>query len=143
MDNIVTGVKLASAALVSFLTAAFGGWDAWLMALIAFTVMDFLLGVVKAVVNKTVSSAVMFKGGIKKILIYVVVAVAVILDGIVVPEGGALFRTLAIGYYIATEGLSVLENIAAMGVPLPQKLIEVLQQLREKNGGGQSDDAGN
>ncbi len=137
MENgTVTYAKLGFAGVASAIAGFFGGWDVWLTALITFTCLDFVLGIIKAVVAKEMSSQVMWLGGLKKILIYVVVAVAVIVDKIIVPEGGAMFRTLAIGYYIATEGLSVLENIAQLGVPLPPKLMGVLKQLKDKNDGG-------
>lgn len=132
MDDVMIWIKGASAVIVAFLNYIFGGWDTWLMTLVIFTGLDVLSGVLKAIVQKKVDSNKVIIGGVKKISIYVVVAVAVLLDGVILSDGQTAFRTLAIGYYIASEGLSILENAAIIGIPFPQKLKDILEQLRDK-----------
>ncbi|MDR1735271.1 MAG: phage holin family protein [Oscillospiraceae bacterium] len=107
-----------------------GGVDIWLLTLIGFTAADYITGLIKAVITKTLNSGAAFKGGLKKLLIYVIVGVAVALDQLLLPET-PLLRGLAVGYYIAAEGLSVLENISECGVPFPKKLTDILLALRK------------
>ncbi len=122
-------IKLCAASLGTALGALLGGGDALLYTLVCFTVADYITGVVKAVLHKTLSAEVAFGGGLKKILIYIVVAVAVGLDN-VLALGDSLLRTLTVSYYIACEGLSVLENAALCGLPLPGKLRDTLANLK-------------
>lgn len=141
MDDILLSVKIVGGILGGFLAGALGGSDALLTALITMTVLDYITGLLKAKKLRELSSEVAFWGGMKKLLIYIVVALAVMIDQVI--EGDmAIMRGLVIGFYIATEGLSILENIGALGVPLPQRLIDVLQQLHKKSGGKSEDDAG-
>lgn len=128
MDKVITYFKLAVAALVGCFTSLLGGWDAWLAALITLEIVDYITGIAKAAMNKSEKSAsgglnstVMFWGGIRKILIFSIVAVATVIDNIISPESTTI-RSMTIGYYVATEGLSIFENAAACGLPLPQKI---------------------
>ena len=131
--------------LMQMILAAIGGWigffvggaDGMVYALIAFVIIDYLTGVLCAVADKKLSSEVGFKGICKKVLIFVMVGVGNIIDVHVLGEQGIL-RTAIIFFYISNEGLSLLENAAHLGLPIPKKLKAVLEQLHdraEKEGG--------
>jgi len=111
-----------------------GGLDGFLCALIAFVVIDYITGVMCAVVDKKLSSEVNFKGILKKMLIFAMVAVAHIIDTqiLCVAGDGFVIRTAVIFFYLANEGLSIFENTARLGLPVPQKLKDVLAQLHGK-----------
>lgn len=118
---------------------AIGGWLGWylggcdglLYALIAFVVVDYVTGVMCAVVDKKLSSAVGFRGIFKKVLIFLLVGVANILDAQVIGTGCVL-RTAVIFFYISNEGVSLLENAGHLGLPIPTKLKAVLEQLHDR-----------
>jgi len=119
--------------------AAIGGWIGWflggadgfLYALIAFVVIDYITGVMCAVVDKKLSSAVGFKGIFKKVLIFALVGIGHILDTQVIGSGSVL-RTAVIFFYISNEGVSLVENAAYLGLPIPKKLKAVLEQLHDR-----------
>lgn len=108
----------------------FGELNGMLAALIAISLMDYVTGVIAAAVSKTLSSAIGFKGICKKLMLFTLVAVANIIDTQVI--GSSVLRTAVIFVFIANEGLSIIENSAEMGVPIPQKLKDVLAQIRDK-----------
>lgn len=113
-----------------FICQALGGWDVILKALVALVVLDYATGVLKALSTKTLSSAVGFKGLIKKTVIFIVVATAVIIQSVI---GEAVpLREITIIFFLCNEGISLLEN-AAEFVPIPEKLKEALIQLRERD----------
>ena len=114
-----------------------GGWDIWLASLIFFMCTDIVVGLIKSFLCKSdksksgcLSSKSMFRGGIKKMLILVMLAIGTLLDGIISPND-TYIRSVVAGYYIANEALSVLENIGACGVPLPKFLFNVLDALKK------------
>ena len=107
-----------------------GAWDPPIIALLCFMAADYITGVMLAVVQKRLSSAIGFKGLAKKAVILLVITLAVFLDRLLGSENWT-FRTLAAWFYLANEGISLLENAAALGVPIPQKLQDVLAQLKE------------
>ena len=123
--NITTGTLATT--LVYFL----GGWDIALQILITVIVLDYISGIFKAIYNKEINSSVGIKGIIKKIGYFIIVAVAVILDKIAGNTGA--IRTLVIYFFVANEGISILENWGGMGLPLPQKIFDVLEQLKNDN----------
>lgn len=123
--NFVTGTLATT--LVYFL----GGWDIALQILITVIVLDYITGVFKAIYNKKINSSVGLKGIIKKLGYLIVVAVAVILDKIAGNTGA--IRTLVIYFFVANEGISILENWGGMGLPLPQKIFDMLEQLKNDN----------
>lgn len=123
--NFITGTL--ATALVYFL----GGWDIALQILITVIVLDYITGICKAIYNKKMNSKVGAKGIIKKIGYLIVVAVAVELDRITGNTGA--IRTLVIYFFVANEGISILENWGGMGLPLPQKLTDTLEQLKNDN----------
>lgn len=129
MNKIIQLITAIGAAVCGFL---FGRMDGLMYALIAFMALDYLTGVLVATAQKELSSKVGFKGIAKKVIILALVAVGHILDTHVL-GGGAVCRSAVSGFYIANEGISILENAAELGLPLPKKLIDVLKQLRDDN----------
>lgn len=133
MKQIWSGIQIAFTALGGFLGWFLGGIDGFLYALIAFTVIDYITGVMCAISDKNLSSAVGFKGICRKVLIFTMVGIGNIVDVYVLGEGGVL-RTAVIFFYLSNEGVSILENSAHLGLPIPEKLKEVLEQLHNRGG---------
>lgn len=119
--------------------AAIGGWLGWFMggcdgllyALITFVAADYVTGVMCAIIDKKLSSEIGFKGIFKKVLIFILVGVANILDVQIIGTGSVL-RTAVIFFYISNEGVSLLENAGHLGLPIPEKLKTVLEQLHDR-----------
>ena len=108
-----------------------GGCDGLLYALIAFVIVDYLTGVMCAIADKKLSSNVGFRGICRKVLIFLLVGIANIIDVQVIEQEGIL-RTAVIFFYLSNEGVSLLENAGHLGLPLPEKLKDVLEQLHKK-----------
>ena len=108
-----------------------GGFDGLLYALIVFMVVDYITGVMCAISDKKLSSAVGFKGICRKVLILMLVGIANLLDVQVIGTG-AVLRTAVIFFYLSNEGVSLLENAAHLGLPIPEKLKEILAQLHDR-----------
>ena len=108
-----------------------GGCDGLLYALIAFVVIDYITGVMCAVVDKNLSSEVGFRGIFKKVLIFLLVGIGHLLDAQVIGTGSVV-RTAVIFFYISNEGVSLLENAGHLGLPIPSKIKVVLEQLHER-----------
>ena len=137
MKAIWNWIQVAFAAIGGFLGWFLGGLDGFLYALIAFVVIDYLTGVMCAIADKKLSSEIGAKGIFKKVLIFVLVGVGHIIDSQVLGDGGAI-RTAVIFFYLSNEGISILENAAHIGLPIPEKLKSILEQLHDrddKNGG--------
>ena len=125
--------------VIQAVLTAIGGWLGWflggcdglLYALIAFVVIDYITGIMCAIADKTLSSAVGFRGIFKKLLIFILVGVANILDVNVIGDGSVL-RTAAIFFYLSNEGVSMLENAAHLGLPVPEAIRTVLEQLHDR-----------
>lgn len=128
MDKVINIISAAVCGVCGFL---WGRADGLLYALIAFMTIDYITGVIVACVGHRLSSEVGFKGIAKKVLILLLVAVGHLLD-VHILGGGAVCRSAVIGFYIANEGISILENCGAIGIPLPKKLFDVLKQLKNK-----------
>ena len=139
MKEIWTGIQICITTLGGFLGWFLGGIDGFLYALIAFAVIDYLTGVMCAISDKTLSSAVGFKGICRKVLIFAMVGIGNIIDVNVLGQPGVI-RTAVIFFYLSNEGVSLLENAAHLGLPVPNKLKEVLEQLH-KRGGDQNESA--
>lgn len=122
------------AAIGTGLTYIFGGWDKVLIVLVVFMALDYLTGVIAAAYQKTLSSDVGFKGLLRKCTILIVLIVAVLLDKLL-SEGSWVFRTLVAYFYIANEGVSLIENATRIGLPVPQKVVDILAQLKDKGNG--------
>lgn len=131
MQNVIDKVELAFAGLGGFLGWFFGGFDGFLYALILFVVMDYFTGVLAAAVRKDLSSEVGFIGIAKKVCVFVLVGLANMVDTQVLGNGSAL-RTAVIFFYLSNEGLSILENSAIIGIPIPEKLRRMLIQLTDE-----------
>ena len=114
-------------------SAFLGGWDMLIQFLVVFMVLDYVTGLAAAIKQKRVNSEVMYWGGIRKSAILVVIAIATMFDGLT-GTGAPVFRTLALYFYISREGISVLENLGKMGIPLPGAIRPFLEQLKEKGG---------
>ena len=131
MKEFWNTVQMVFAAVGGWLGWFLGGCDGLLYALLAFVGIDYITGVMCAVVDKKLSSAVGFKGICRKVLIFLLVGIANVLDVQVIGNGSVL-RTAVIFFYIANEGLSLTENAAHLGLPIPEKLKEVLEQLHDR-----------
>ena len=144
VDLVWTKLQMAIAAVGGWLGYFLGGADGLLIALIVLAVLDYVTGVMCAVSDKKLSSEVGFRGIFKKMLIFMLVGVGHIVDTHVVGTGSAL-RSAVICFYLSNEGLSVLENAAHLGLPVPDKLKEVLTQLHnrsDKDSTASNNDAG-
>lgn len=125
---------------IQFVFVAIGGWLGWflggcdglLYALLAFVAVDYITGVMCAVADKKLSSEVEFKGICRKVLIFLLVGVANILDVQVIGTGSVL-RTAVVFFYISNEGISLLENAGHLGLPIPARMKEVLEQLHDRS----------
>ena len=133
MKQIWSGIQIAFTAFGGFLGWFLGGIDGFLYALIAFTVIDYITGVMCAITDKKLSSSVGFKGICRKVLIFTLVGIGNIVDVYVLGQGGVL-RTAVIFFYLSNEGVSIMENTAHLGLPIPTKLKDVLEQLHERGG---------
>ena len=133
MKQIWSGIQIAFTAFGGFLGWFLGGFDGFLYALIAFTVIDYITGVMCAITDKKLSSAVGFKGICRKVLIFTLVGIGNIVDVYVLGQGGVL-RTAVIFFYLSNEGVSIMENTAHLGLPIPEKLKDILEQLHERGG---------
>ena len=131
IDLIWTKVQIAVTALGGWLGYFLGGMDGLMIALIVLMTLDYVSGVMCAIIDKKLSSAVGFKGICKKVFILMLVGVAHIIDLHVVGTGSAL-RGAVICFYLSNEGLSLLENAAHVGLPIPDKLKDILSQLHDK-----------
>ncbi|APW18535.1 phage holin family protein [Gardnerella swidsinskii] len=109
-----------------------GGCDGLILALVLFVVADYITGVMCAVTDKKLSSSIGFKGIFRKVLIFMLVGIANIIDFHVLKQGNVI-RTAVIFFYLSNEGLSLTENAAHLGLPVPEKLKNVLEQLHDKN----------
>ena len=126
---LLTGIKIALALIGGWLTAALGGWDLALQVLVLFVILDYVTGLIAAWYEQCLDSRIGFRGIAKKILLFVPVAVGYWLDVLL---GQEILRSLAIWFYLANEGLSMLENLGRCGVPILAPLKDALEQLKKK-----------
>lgn len=131
MKEFWTTIKVLFAGVGGWLGWFLGGCDGLLYALLAFVAADYITGVMCAVADKKLSSAVGFKGICRKVLIFVLVGIGHILDTQVIGAGSVL-RTAVIFFYLSNEGISLMENAAHLGLPVPAKLKNVLEQLHDR-----------
>lgn len=131
--NIYNGRLSGLTAIVgTVLTWLFGRWDIALSVLVSFMLIDFLTGLLRGYITGNLSSSTGFKGIAKKSVILIVLIVSVLLDRLI-NDGIWVFRTLICYFYIANEGISILENCTALGLPVPSRLSEALEQLKDGN----------
>lgn len=131
--------QLFFTALGAWLGGFMGGLDGFLYTLIVFVVVDYVTGFMAAISEKSLSSEVGFKGIAKKVVIFLLVGVANMLDVHVLGQG-AVIRTAVIFFYLSNEGVSILENAARLGLPIPAKLRAVLEQLRTEDDDEETDE---
>lgn len=131
MKEFWNTIQLAFAAVGGWLGYFLGGCDGLLYALIAFVAIDYITGVMCAISDKTLSSEVGFRGICRKVLIFLLVGIGHIVDAQVIGNGGVM-RTAVIFFYLSNEGISLIENAAHLGLPVPDKLKAVLEQLHDR-----------
>lgn len=139
MKDFWNVIQMAFAAVGGWLGWFLGGCDGLLIALVAFVAIDYVTGVMCAVSDKKLSSEVGFKGICRKVLIFLLVGIANILDVQVIGTGSVL-RTAVIFFYLSNEGVSLLENAAHLGLPVPEKMKDILAQLHDRAEKTESED---
>ena len=132
MKEIWNSIQFVIAAIGGWIGYFLGGCDGLVYALLVFVAADYITGIMCAIVDKRLSSEIGFKGICKKVLIFILVGMANILDTQVIGNG-CIVRSAVIFFYISNEGISILENSGHLGLPIPQKLKDVLEQLHEKS----------
>ena len=128
MKQIWTLIQIAFSALGGFIGWFLGGNDGFIYALLAFVVIDYITGIMCAIADKELSSEVGFKGICKKVLIFALVGIGNLLDIYILGQAG-IMRNVVIFFYLSNEGVSILENASHLGLPVPEKLKEILKQL--------------
>ena len=124
-------IQIIFTAVGGWLGYFLGGCDGLLIALVVFAVADYITGVMCAIADKKLSSEIGFKGICRKVIIFMLVGIAHVLDVNVIATGSVL-RTAVIFFYLSNEGVSLLENAAHLGLPVPEKLKDVLEQLHDR-----------
>lgn len=130
MKEISNWSQIACATIGAYIGYFLGGWDGFLYALVAFVVIDYVTGVMVAILEKKLSSRIGARGIFKKVMILSLVAVANIIDAQLIKSGSTI-RTMVIFFYISNEGLSIIENAVKIGLPIPEKLKKVFLELGE------------
>lgn len=131
MKELWNWLQIAIAAMGGWLGYFLGGDDGFLYALIVFVVLDYITGLMCAILDKKLSSETGFRGIFKKILIFIMVGVGHLIDSKIIGDGSVL-RTAIIFFYCSNEGVSLLENASRVGLPVPEKLKDILVQLHDK-----------
>lgn len=133
MNKFIEGIKVLFLFLGSLLGFYIGKIDAFIYTLLAFVIADYITGILRAGVCGELSSKVGFKGIAKKIMIFIIVGIANLCDENLIKSDGSAIRSAIIFFYIANEGLSILENSIALELPVPEKLKKLLEQFKEEN----------
>ena len=133
MKTIWGFLQLSISAIGGWLGFVLGGFDGFLYALIGFMAVDYCTGVMCAILDKKLSSVIGFRGIFKKVLILAMVGIAHAIDRNLIGTGEGI-RTAVLLFYLSNEGVSLMENAARIGLPIPEKLKEILAQLRGKHG---------
>ena len=137
--DLIKSIKICIAVIATFITSYLGGFDEILEILCLMIVLDFITGLMKAIVNKNVSSRRCFEGVIKKTCYFILIAIAYSISGFN-PQYSDMVRDLVCYYLIATDALSVRENIGECGVPYPKFLKDILEQLKDNSDKGELND---
>ena len=132
MKELVNTIQMIVTVLGGYIGYFLGGWDGFLYALVAFVVIDYITGLMVAVLEKRLSSEVGFRGIFKKVVLFSLVAVGHIVDSRLLQNEGVI-RTAVIFFYLSNEGISILENTAKIGLPVPEKLKNILAQLNKED----------
>lgn len=131
MKDLWNWLQIVIAAIGGGLGYFLGGYDGFLYALIVFVILDYITGLMCAILDKKLSSEIGFRGIFKKVLIFIMVGVAHLIDSRMIGDGSVL-RTAIIFFYCSNEGVSLLENASRVGLPVPEKLKDILIQLHDK-----------
>jgi toxin secretion/phage lysis holin len=146
MKDIWNRIQIALTATGAFIGWFLGGMDGFLYVLIAFVVIDYLTGVLCAIIDKNLCSKIGAKGIFKKVLIFVLVGMGHLLDTYILGfsdnQDVSVLRTAVIFFYLSNEGISILENAAHIGLPIPEKLKNVLKQLHDRDSNRSSSSEG-
>lgn len=126
--NVVNIIKTILTAIITWIGWLIGGYDTMMIALLLFMIIDYLSGVMCAVINKKLSSKIGFKGIFKKIMLILLVGITNLLGQATGIDG---LRYIVISFYLANEGISIIENASILGLPVPKKVKDVLEQLKE------------
>lgn len=132
MKDVLNVIQIIFTAIGGYLGWLLGGVDGFLYALIAFVIIDYVTGIMLAILQRKLSSDIGFKGIFKKVLIFTMVAIGNTIDAYIIQNGSAI-RTAVIFFYLSNEGISIIENAANIGLPIPQKLRGVLAQLGKED----------
>ena len=132
MKNVIHTLQLIFTAIGGYIGWFLGGFDGLLYALVAFVIIDYITGVMVAVLEKKLSSSIGFKGIFKKVLIFTFVGIGHIVD-IYILQNGSAIRTAVIFFYLSNEGLSIVENAAKIGLPVPESLKKVFTELKKED----------
>lgn len=133
MENCFLSLKAVFAMIVGFISSFWNRLDGIMMALILFITVDYITGVIVGISQKKFNTSMGFKNILKKIVIFLIVFIADIVDKKLLGATGAI-RGIVIAFYIANEGLIILDNAASLGVPYPEKLKRIIKQIRDKEG---------
>ncbi len=140
MKEVWNWIQVVFIAIGGWLGYFLGGFDGFMYALLVFVVVDYITGIMCAVLDKELSSEIGFRGIFKKVLIFTLVAIGHIIDENVIGDGSVI-RTAVIFFYLSNEGISILENVVHIGLPVPQKLRDVLEQLNDKSEGEEDNES--
>ncbi|SNV67553.1 phage holin family protein [Clostridium cochlearium] len=132
MKDIIHTIQIIFAAIGAYIGWFLGGFDGLLYALVAFVVLDYITGLMVAILDKKLSSSIGFKGIFKKVLIFIFVGIGHIIDFYILQNGSAV-RTAVIFFYLSNEGLSIVENAAKIGLPVPESLKKVFTELKKED----------
>ena len=133
MKEAVNTLQLIFTAIGGYIGYFLGGFDGLIYALVAFVVIDYITGLMAAVIEKKLSSDIGFRGIFKKVLIFTLVGIGHIIDFHLIEKGSAV-RTAVIFFYLSNEGLSIIENTSRVGLPIPEKLQTVFTELKREDG---------
>ncbi|WOO37908.1 phage holin family protein [Anaerocolumna sp. AGMB13020] len=128
MEDMIEHIRLILAFVGGILGCIFGGFNSLIYALTAFVALDYITGVLLAIRDKKISSEVGYRGIVRKFLIFLIVSMGNIMDNYVLGTGSTL-RTLVVMFYLANEGISILENAGQLGLPIPKRLREAIEKL--------------
>jgi len=132
MKDVIHTIQIIFAAIGAYIGWFLGGFDGLLYALVAFVVLDYITGLMVAILEKKLSSSIGFKGIFKKVLIFIFVGIGHIIDSYILQNGSAV-RTAVIFFYLSNEGLSIVENAAKIGLPVPESLKKVFTELKKED----------
>ena len=131
--DLAYGIPAIFSAIGTIITAQLGGWDMLIQILVFFVILDYITGVLSGIKNKKLSSDIMYWGGIRKAITLVVIMIAVMFDSML-NNSEPVFRTIALYFYIGREGLSIIENLGTLGVPLPAFIKSTINQIVKRGG---------